>query len=53
MTVPSDLLGHVPATTAYAVLAAAVLAESVLLVGAFVPTLGLLRRPERWPAPGT
>ncbi|GAA2407894.1 DedA family protein [Streptomyces coeruleofuscus] len=42
MTVPSDLLGHVPATAAYAVLAVAVLAESVLLVGAFVPSLGLL-----------
>ncbi|MFI6371137.1 DedA family protein [Streptomyces sp. NPDC050546] len=42
MTVPSDLLGQVSATAAYAVLVAAVLAESVLLVGAFVPTLGLL-----------
>ncbi|MFF7769412.1 DedA family protein [Streptomyces massasporeus] len=42
MTVPSDLLGHVPATAAYSLLAAAVLAESVLLVGALVPTLGLL-----------
>ncbi len=42
MTVPSDLLGQLPATAAYAVLAAAVLAESVLLVGTFVPSLGLL-----------
>ncbi|MEU4487572.1 VTT domain-containing protein [Streptomyces purpurascens] len=42
MTVPSDLLGHLPATAAYVVLAAAVLAESVLLLGAFVPSLGLL-----------
>lgn len=42
MTDLAALLGHLPATTAYAVLAAAVLAESVLLVGAFVPTLGLL-----------
>ncbi|CAM5460355.1 membrane protein [Streptomyces purpurascens] len=42
MTVPSDLLGHLPARAAYAVLAAAVLAESVLLLGAFVPSLGLL-----------
>lgn len=42
MTAPPDLLGQAPATAAYAVLAAAVLAESVLLVGAFVPTLGLL-----------
>ncbi|MFJ4539307.1 DedA family protein [Streptomyces tibetensis] len=42
MTVPSDLLGQIPVTAAYAVLAAAVLAESVLLVGALVPTLGLL-----------
>ncbi|MGX5214704.1 DedA family protein [Streptomyces violaceus] len=42
MTGPSDLLGQLPATAAYAVLAAAVLAESVLLLGAFVPSLGLL-----------
>ncbi|MET9761498.1 DedA family protein [Streptomyces sp. NPDC006372] len=42
MTVPSDLLGGLPATAVYGVLAAAVLAESVLLVGAFVPSLGLL-----------
>ncbi|MFE2231732.1 DedA family protein [Streptomyces sp. NPDC059442] len=36
------MIGHVPAPTAYVVLAAAVLAESVLLVGAFIPTLTLL-----------
>lgn len=37
-----DLLGHLPAAAAYAMLAAAVLAESVLLIGAFVPTLALM-----------
>lgn len=36
------LISQVPAPTAYALLAAAVLAESVLLIGAFVPTLTLL-----------
>ncbi|MFF2861181.1 DedA family protein [Streptomyces rubiginosohelvolus] len=38
----TGLIGHVPAPAAYAILAAAVLAESVLLVGAFIPTLTLL-----------
>ncbi|MEV7868913.1 DedA family protein [Streptomyces sp. NPDC088124] len=42
MNVLSDILGHLPPTAAYTVVAAAVLAESVLLVGAFVPTLSLL-----------
>ncbi|MGY4744612.1 DedA family protein [Streptomyces sp. ATMOS53] len=42
MNVLSDLLGHIPPTAAYAVVAAAVLAESILLVGAFIPTLTLL-----------
>ncbi|MFE5300363.1 DedA family protein [Streptomyces sp. NPDC056632] len=35
-------LGQVPAPAAYALLATAVLAESLLVVGAFVPTLTLL-----------
>ncbi|MGC0380208.1 DedA family protein [Streptomyces sp. SAI-129] len=35
-------LAHVPPSEAYAIVAAAVLAESVLLVGAFIPTLTLL-----------
>jgi membrane-associated protein len=38
----AELLGGVPLPASYAVLAVAVLAESVLLVGAFVPTLTLL-----------
>jgi membrane protein DedA with SNARE-associated domain len=38
----SDILGHLSPAVAYAVVAAAVLAESVLLVGAFIPTLTLL-----------
>lgn len=38
----SDILGHLPPASAYTVVAAAVLAESILLVGAFVPTLTLL-----------
>ncbi|RII19537.1 Inner membrane protein YghB [Streptomyces sp. YIM 130001] len=38
----SGLIAHVPAPAVYAILAASVLAESVLLVGAFVPTLTLL-----------
>jgi membrane protein DedA with SNARE-associated domain len=38
----SDILGHLSPAAAYTVVAAAVLAESVLLVGAFVPTLTLL-----------
>ncbi|MFD7604843.1 DedA family protein [Streptomyces mirabilis] len=42
MNALSGLLGHLPPAAAYAVVAAAVLAESVLLVGAFVPTLTLL-----------
>ncbi|MDX2544615.1 DedA family protein [Streptomyces sp. WI04-05B] len=42
MNVLSDLLGHLSPVAAYTVVAAAVLAESVLLVGAFVPTLTLL-----------
>ncbi|MFG2313017.1 DedA family protein [Streptomyces sp. NPDC048566] len=42
MNTLSGLIGHVPAPAAYAIVAAAVLAESVLLVGAFVPTLTLL-----------
>lgn len=42
MNTLTGLIGHVPATAAYAILGAAVLAESVLLIGAFVPTLTLL-----------
>ncbi|MFM9589165.1 DedA family protein [Streptomyces scabiei] len=42
MNTASDLLGHLPPVAVYAVVAAAVLAESVLLVGAFIPTLTLL-----------
>lgn len=42
MTVLSDALGQVPAGAAYAIVGVAVLAESVLLIGAFVPTLTLL-----------
>ncbi|MGW2280473.1 DedA family protein [Streptomyces sp. NPDC001770] len=42
MTTLTGLIGHVPAPAAYAILAAAVLAESVLLLGAFIPTLTLL-----------
>jgi membrane protein DedA with SNARE-associated domain len=38
----SDLLGHLPPASAYTVVALAVLAESILLVGAFIPTLTLL-----------
>ncbi|MGW1671279.1 DedA family protein [Streptomyces sp. NPDC002324] len=38
----SDILGHLSPAAAYSVVAAAVLAESILLVGAFVPTLTLL-----------
>ncbi len=38
----SEILGHLSPAAAYTVVAAAVLAESVLLVGAFVPTLTLL-----------
>ncbi|WP_231976232.1 hypothetical protein [Streptomyces sp. 3214.6] len=42
MNALSDILGHLPPAAAYAVVALAVLAESVLLVGAFIPTLTLL-----------
>lgn len=42
MNALSDTLGHLSPAAAYTVVAAAVLAESVLLVGAFVPTLTLL-----------
>ncbi|MDH6221955.1 DedA family protein [Streptomyces pseudovenezuelae] len=42
MNALSDILGHLPPAAAYAVVAAAVLAESILLIGAFVPTLTLL-----------
>ncbi|MPY62971.1 DedA family protein [Streptomyces spongiae] len=38
----SDILGHISPAAAYTVVAAAVLAESILLVGAFIPTLTLL-----------
>ncbi|MFJ9884736.1 DedA family protein [Streptomyces sp. NPDC091287] len=42
MNALTTALDHVPPTGVYALVAAAVLAESVLLVGAFVPTLTLL-----------
>ncbi|MFB4424694.1 DedA family protein [Streptomyces sp. QL37] len=42
MNTLTGLIGHVPAPAAYAILAAAVLVESVLLLGAFIPTLTLL-----------
>lgn len=42
MNALSDILGRLSPAAAYAVLATAVLAESVLLVGAFIPTLTLL-----------
>ncbi|MEV7244394.1 DedA family protein [Streptomyces sp. NPDC093248] len=42
MNVLPGLIGQVPPPAAYALVAAAVLAESVLLIGAFVPTLTLL-----------
>ncbi|WP_410873027.1 DedA family protein [Nocardia sp. A7] len=42
MTDLSVLFGEVPPAVAYPVLAAALLAESVLLIGAFVPTLTLM-----------
>ncbi|WP_265565495.1 VTT domain-containing protein [Streptomyces hygroscopicus] len=38
----SDTLGHLPSAPAYAVVALAVLAESIPLIGAFVPTFTLL-----------
>ncbi|QPP10201.1 DedA family protein [Streptomyces bathyalis] len=42
MTIVSDTLGQVPAGAAYMMVTVAVLAESVLLIGAFIPTLTLL-----------
>ncbi|MFD8342221.1 DedA family protein [[Kitasatospora] papulosa] len=42
MNTVSQLLGHLPPHLAYAVVAGAILAESVLLIGAFIPTLTLL-----------
>ncbi|WP_194835923.1 DedA family protein [Nocardia sp. XZ_19_369] len=42
MTVLTDLLARIPALAAYGVVVAAVLAESVLLIGAFIPTLTIL-----------
>ncbi|MFS7872967.1 DedA family protein [Streptomyces asiaticus] len=42
MNILANTLGQVPAASAYAIVAVAVLAESVLLVGAFIPTLTLL-----------
>ncbi|MEV0186852.1 DedA family protein [Streptomyces sp. NPDC050625] len=42
MNALSDLLGHVSPAMACTVVAVAVLAESVLLVGAFVPTLAVM-----------
>ncbi|WP_329292652.1 DedA family protein [Streptomyces pseudovenezuelae] len=42
MNAVSEILGHLPPVALCVVVAMAVLAESVLLVGAFVPTLTLL-----------
>ncbi|MET9728783.1 DedA family protein [Streptomyces zaomyceticus] len=42
MNALTSLISQVPAPAAYAILAAAVLAESVLLIGTFIPTLTLL-----------
>ncbi|WP_329265994.1 DedA family protein [Streptomyces pseudovenezuelae] len=42
MNAVSEILGHLPPVAVCVVVAMAVLAESVLLVGAFVPTLTLL-----------
>ncbi|MGW2683035.1 DedA family protein [Streptomyces sp. NPDC001414] len=42
MNTLTGLIGQVPVPVAYTILAAAVVAESVLLLGAFVPTLTLL-----------
>lgn len=42
MNTLTGLISHVPAPAAYAILAATVLAESLLLIGALVPTLTLL-----------
>ncbi|MFJ5519508.1 DedA family protein [Streptomyces griseoluteus] len=42
MNTLTGAIAHVPAPAAYAILAVAVLTESVLLIGAFAPTLTLL-----------
>ncbi|WP_329074982.1 DedA family protein [Streptomyces niveus] len=42
MNILTDALGSVPPAAAYAVIALAILAESILLVGAFIPTLTLM-----------
>ncbi|MER7415094.1 MULTISPECIES: DedA family protein [Streptomyces] len=42
MNTLTHALGHVPPRGAYTIVAAALLAESVLLIGAFIPTLTLL-----------
>ncbi|MEU7644607.1 DedA family protein [Streptomyces huasconensis] len=42
MNALTGALGHVPPSGAYVIVVAAVLAESVLLIGAFIPTLTLL-----------
>ncbi|MFF3333228.1 DedA family protein [Streptomyces sp. NPDC002888] len=42
MSALSVILTHLPPSSAYAMLAAAVLAESILLIGAFIPTFTLL-----------
>ncbi len=42
MNAVSSSLAEVPATAAYLILAAALLAESVLFIGAFVPSLTLM-----------
>lgn len=42
MNTLTDALGHVGPCGAYAIVAAAVLAESLLLVGAFIPSLTIL-----------
>ncbi|MEU9339908.1 DedA family protein [Streptomyces sp. NPDC048278] len=42
MNALTDTVGHLPPSLAYTVLALAVLAESILLAGAFIPTLSLL-----------
>ncbi|MEU8971229.1 DedA family protein [Streptomyces monashensis] len=42
MNTLTDIVNHLPLSLAYTVVALAVLAESILLVGAFIPTLSLL-----------
>lgn len=42
MNALSDMVGHLSPSLAYTVVALAVLAESILMAGAFVPTLSLL-----------